>query len=125
MSDLNPYKNLNSFKRIIKATDNSLNGLKHVWNEAAFRLELLLVFILTPCAVLIAVDWVEFVLLVFPLFLILIVETMNTAIEATINRVGFEYHELSKVAKDLGSAAVFLSLLFGILVWGIRFSYPF
>ena len=117
MSDPNPYKNLSSFKRIIKATDNSLNGLKHVWNEAAFRLELLVVVVLTPCAVMIAVDWVEFVLLVFPLFLILIVEIMNTAIEATINRIGFEYHELSKVAKDLGSAAVFMSLLFGITLW--------
>lgn len=117
MSDPNPYKNLSGFKRIIKATDNSLNGLKQVWNEVAFRLELLVVVILIPCAVMIAVDWVEFVLLVFPLFLILIVEIMNTAIEATINRIGFEYHELSKVAKDLGSAAVFMSLLFGITLW--------
>lgn len=117
MSDPSPYKNLSGFKRIIKATDNSLNGLKQVWNEVAFRLELLVVVILIPCAVMIAVDWVEFVLLVFPLFLILIVEIMNTAIEATINRIGFEYHELSKVAKDLGSAAVFMSLLFGITLW--------
>jgi diacylglycerol kinase (ATP) len=125
LSDPNPYKNLSGFKRIMKATDNSLNGLKQVWNEAAFRLELLVVVVLIPCAVLIAVDWVEIVLLVFPLFLILIVEIINTAIESIINRIGFEHHELSKVAKDLGSAAVFLSMLFGILVWGIRLSYTF
>ena len=105
-------------RRIINATGYSLKGLKAaIKHEAAFRQELLLVVILLPLAFYLGKDGVEHALMIGSLFLVLIVELLNSAIESVVDRVGEEHHELSGRAKDIGSAAVFLSLLNVIAVW--------
>lgn len=106
--------------RIINATRYSLEGLVSTFrSEAAFRQELVLVCIGVPIALLLNVTNVERALLIGSLFLVLIVELLNTAIESAINRISQEIHPLSKRAKDIGSAAVFLALLNAATMWGI------
>jgi diacylglycerol kinase (ATP) len=108
------------FKRVIKAFGYSLDGLKTVWqNEAAFRQELIFVIILVPLALYLTNNTVERVLLILPLFLVLIVEILNSAVEACIDRIGDETHILSKQAKDMASTAVAISLLLVVVVWTI------
>lgn len=102
-----------------KACGYSLQGLRAAWrHEAAFRQELGLALLLLPAAWWLARGVPEFVLLVATLLFVLIVELLNSAIEAIVDRVGLERHELSGRAKDLGSAAVLLSLVLLVLVWG-------
>ena len=104
--------------RIIKATGYSYKGFIRAWNsEAAFRLELRIAIVLLPVALLADVSTVEMVLLVSSLALVLIVELLNSAIEAIVDRVGSEHHELSGAAKDMGSAAVFIALALVIFIW--------
>ena len=104
--------------RIIDATGYSMKGLKAAWiNEAAFRQEVSLTIFLTLIAFLMPVDHIERALLISSLLLVIIVELMNSAVEATVDRISDEYHELSGRAKDIGSAAVFVSLVLMILVW--------
>ncbi|EKO3987480.1 diacylglycerol kinase [Vibrio fluvialis] len=107
-------------RRIIKAAKYSFQGfqaaLKH---EAAVRQELALLLILTPVSLLLDVTNIEKVLLIGSLFIILITELLNSAVEAIVDRVGTEYHELSGRAKDIGSAAVFVALANAAVVWGI------
>ena len=104
--------------RIIKAFGYSMQGLKSAWkNEAAFRQELILVIILLPLSFWLTDNTIERVLLIMPLFLVLIVEILNSAVEACIDRIGEEIHPLSKQAKDMASAAVWLSLLLVVVVW--------
>ncbi|ELV8725232.1 diacylglycerol kinase [Vibrio fluvialis] len=107
-------------RRIIKATKYSFQGfqaaLKH---EAAVRQELALLLILTPVSLLLDVTNIEKALLIGSLFIILITELLNSAVEAIVDRVGTEYHELSGRAKDIGSAAVFVALANAAVVWGI------
>src|SRR5690606_22329850 len=91
-------------------------ALKH---EAAVRQELALLLILTPVSLLLDVTNIEKVLLIGSLFIILITELLNSAVEAIVDRVGTEYHELSGRAKDIGSAAVFVALANAAVVWGI------
>ena len=106
--------------RIIRAARYSLAGLRGaVVDEAAFRQELILAVILTPVAVWLGENGVERALMVGVLLLVLIVELVNSAIEAAVNRVGEEAHDLSRRAKDLGSAAVFVSLIAVPVVWGL------
>jgi diacylglycerol kinase (ATP) len=106
------------FKRIFKATGYSLKGLSYAFrNEAAFRQEALAAFILLPLALWLNVTQVERMLLIMAVVLVLVVELLNTGLEAVVDRVGVEYHVLAGVAKDMGSAAVFLSLLFCVYVW--------
>lgn len=106
-------------RRIFLATRYSAQGFVHAWrHEAAFRQELALCAVLMPLAFWLGRTPVEELLLVGSCFLVLIVELLNSAIEAVVDRVGSEHHELSGRAKDLGSAAVFLSLLFVAIVWG-------
>ncbi|HEY5602747.1 MAG TPA: diacylglycerol kinase [Gammaproteobacteria bacterium] len=107
-------------KRIINATGYSLRGftaaLKH---ESAFRQELALAAILTPVAIYLGQNNIERSILIGSLLVVLIVELLNSAIEAIVDRVGHEHHELSGRAKDMGSAAVFISLANVVIVWGI------
>jgi diacylglycerol kinase (ATP) len=104
--------------RIIDATGYSLQGLKACYrNEAAFRQEVLLVLLLAPLSFWVADNAVEWILLVGPLFVLLIVELLNSAVEAIVDRIGNERHELSGRAKDMGSAAVLLSLLLIAATW--------
>ena len=105
-------------RRIIRATRFSAQGFAHAWrHEAAFRQEVGLTLALIPCALWLGRTGIErFILIVCCLF-VLIVELLNSAIEAAIDRFGEEHHELSGRAKDLGSAAVFLSLVIVVATW--------
>lgn len=105
--------------RIVDATGYSVRGLVAAFrNEAAFRQELLLVAVLLALSIPLAADPVEWLLLVVPLFVLLIVELINSAVESAVDRIGEEHNELSARAKDMGSAAVLLTLLLTALVWG-------
>ena len=105
--------------RIINATGYSMTGLKSAWiNEAAFRQELVLVLALMPLAGWLGNSLNEILLLICISWLVVIVEVLNSAIEAVVDRIGSEHHELSGRAKDLGSAAVFIALALNALVWG-------
>ena len=105
--------------RIINATGYSMKGLKSAWiNEAAFRQELMLILLLMPLAFWIGDTLDQILLLICISWLVVIVEVLNSAIEAVVDRVGSEHHELSGRAKDLGSAAVFIALALNALVWG-------
>jgi diacylglycerol kinase (ATP) len=107
-------------KRIFHATFFSIAGLQAAWrNEAAFRQECLLALILTPTAVWLGQNAVERSLLIGTVWLVLIVELLNTAVESIVDRVGTDHHKLSGQAKDQGSAGVFVSLLLTLLVWGM------
>jgi diacylglycerol kinase (ATP) len=105
-------------RRILRATIYSAQGFAHAWkHEAAFRQEATLTIVLIPIAIWLGQTIVERALLIGVCLLVLIVEFLNSAVEATIDRFGGEQHELSGRAKDLGSAAVFVSLLLVVLVW--------
>jgi diacylglycerol kinase (ATP) len=105
--------------RIINATGYSMKGLKSAWiNEAAFRQELMLILLLMPLAFWVGDTLNQILLLVVISWLVVIVEILNSAIEAVVDRIGAEHHELSGRAKDLGSAAVFIALALNGLVWG-------
>ena len=105
--------------RIINATGYSMKGLKSAWiNEAAFRQELVLVLALMPLAGWLGNSLNEILLLICISWLVVIVEVLNSAIEAVVDRIGSEHHELSGRAKDLGSAAVFIALALNARVWG-------
>lgn len=106
-------------RRILRATRFSAQGFAQAWqHEAAFRQELVLAIAMTPAAIWLGGTIVEQALLIGVLLLVLIVELFNSAIEAAIDRHGHEHHELSGRAKDMGSAAVFVSLVIVLLVWG-------
>jgi diacylglycerol kinase (ATP) len=113
----NPQKKRRGFSRVYHAFGFSLEGLKAGWYEPAFQQEAWVFIVLLPCAFLLGSNWVEVCLLIGTVTLVLVVELLNTAIESAIDRHGQDWHELSKRAKDLGSAAVLLSLIFCIGVW--------
>ena len=105
-------------RRVWRAAGYSVSGLKAALvNEAAFRQEMALFVLLAPLGLWLGRDGVERSLLVGSLVLVLVVELLNSAVEAAVNRIGNEPHELSGRAKDIASAAVFLSLLLVALVW--------
>lgn len=116
-----PMKSGNTgLKRVINATFFSLAGLRAAWrNEAAFRQECVLAVIMTPAAFWLGQTAVERCLLIGTVWLVLVVELLNSAVEAVVDRVSTDHHKLSGQAKDLGSAGVFVSLLLTILVWGM------
>lgn len=114
---VNPQKGRTGFSRMWHATGYSLAGLRAGWDEAAFRLEACLAFLMLPLSFWIGRSWAEVALLAGSILLVLMVELLNTGIEAAIDRVGLERHPLSKRAKDMGSAAVFLSLLLAGGIW--------
>ncbi|MDF2177816.1 diacylglycerol kinase [Aliiglaciecola sp. CAU 1673] len=104
--------------RIMRATLCSRDGIVYAYrNEAAFRQELLLCLLLIPLALWLTTEPVELILLICPLILLLVVECINSAIEAAIDRISYERHPLSKQAKDLGSAAVFFTMLIILVCW--------
>lgn len=111
---------LSGIPRLIRATRVSLKAL---WwgfrNEEALRLEMLALIVLSPLAVWLGESAVERMLLIGSLFLLLIVELLNTGIETCIDRISFERHELSGLAKDLGSAAVMIALLNVAVTWAL------
>ena len=104
--------------RFVKAAQYSWQGMIAAYkNEEAFRQEVILALILTPVAFFIADSGVELALLIASLLLVIIVELLNSGIEAVVDRIGTEKHELSGRAKDIGSAAVFFSLVNVMVVW--------
>lgn len=106
--------------RVIKAAGYSLKGLKAAWiNEAAFRQESVAAIIAIIIAFYLDISYIDRILLVSVVVLVAIVELINSAIEAVVDRVGSEYHELSGRAKDIGSAAVFISIGLALFVWAI------
>lgn len=113
----NPQKLRTGFRRLWHATGYSLAGLRAGWGEAAFRLEACLAFVLLPLAFWVGRTWVEVALLAGSVLLLMIVELLNTAVESAIDRIGPEWHDLSKRSKDMGSAAVFLATLLAGGIW--------
>ncbi|VVE00691.1 diacylglycerol kinase [Pandoraea terrigena] len=114
----NPYKGNRGVMRAWRALKYSLSGFKFaVFEESAFRQELALAAILLPAAIFLPVTSVERVLLIGSVLLVLIIELVNSSIEAAIDRISLERHELSKRAKDFGSAAVLIALGLCLLTW--------
>lgn len=116
-SPANPQKTRKGLSRIFHAAGYSLQGLVAGWSETAFRQEVVASAVMLPLAFMIGQDWVEVALLAGTVLLVMIVELLNTGIESCIDRIGPEWHDLSKRAKDMGSAAVLLSLLLCIGTW--------
>ena len=107
-------------RRIVNTLLNSWRGLCDAWtSEEAFRIETLFAAVLIPLAIALGKNGIETVLLISSVLLVLIVEILNTAIEKTVDRISTERHELSKSIKDLGSAAVLLTLLLAVTIWGV------
>ncbi len=116
-SPVNPQKARKGLSRLLHATGYSLQGLVAGWQETAFRQEALAAIVLVPLAFFLGQDWVEVAMLAGTVVLVMVVELLNTGIESCIDRIGPEWHDLSKRAKDMGSAAVLLSLLLCAGVW--------
>lgn len=116
---VNPQKNRKGLSRVWHATGYSIAGLRAGWHETAFRQEAIASIVLIPAAFWLGRNWVETVLLAGTVILIMIVELLNTGIETAIDRIGPEWHDLSKRAKDMGSAAVLLSLLLCAGTWAM------
>jgi diacylglycerol kinase (ATP) len=115
-----PYKGKTGMKRLINAFGYSLSGLRAAFrHEDAFRQEVALATVLIPAAFLLPVPATTRAVLLASVFLVLIVELLNTAVEAVVDRISLEDHELAKRAKDIGSAAVMLSLLNMTVVWAV------
>lgn len=113
-------QNAKGFKRLINACFFSIAGFKATWqHEEAFRQEVLLFVVTTPLAFWLTTDNIERVLLIGSVVLVLLVELLNSAVEAVVDRVGLEHHELSGRAKDIGSAAVMLSLIWAAATWAL------
>lgn len=113
-----PHKGRRGIRRLLNALLYSLSGLLLAFrHESAFRQEVALAAVLVPLASVLPVTMVERVLLICSVLLVLVVELLNSSIEAAVDRIGFDTHRLSKRAKDLGSAAVLVSLAGLLLVW--------
>ena len=122
----NPHKGRTGLDRIVRAWGYSLEGLRSaVRRESAFRQEGALALVLVPAAFWLGGKWVETALLAGTVLLVLMMELMNSAIEAAVDRVSYDVHELAKHAKDFGSAAVFLALLSCGLVWSLALYHHF
>ena len=110
-------------RRIWLAFFYSIAGFQAAWKgEAAFRQEFVLALILLPLSALLGRSALEYIALVGSVLLVLIVELLNSAIEATVDRIGLERHPMAKNAKDMGSAAVLVSLLFVLFTCGLIFA---
>mgnify|MGYP006181268599 FL=1 len=113
----NAQKQRTGLARMWHAFGYSMAGLRAGWNETAFRQEALAAMALVPLAFWLGRNWVEVALLAGSVVLVMVVELLNTGIETAIDRIGPEWHDLSKRAKDMGSAAVLLSLVMCASVW--------
>lgn len=118
MDGESPFKGKTGMQRVVNATRYSLEGLAAAArHEDAFRQELILAAVLVPLGLWLGADGVERALLVGSVLMVLVVELLNSAVEATVDRVSLEDHQLAKRAKDIGSAAVMLSLVTVGVVW--------
>ena len=118
MSDYKEFKGKQGLVRLFNALGYSRDGLCAAWkNEAAFREEVLLAVVAIPLAIFLGHSGIERALLIGSIVLILIVEILNSGLEAIVDKASPEKHELAKQAKDMGSAAVLLSLINAAVVW--------
>jgi diacylglycerol kinase (ATP) len=122
---VNPQKDRKGLNRVLHAAGYSLAGLRAGWGETAFRQEAIASFFLLPAAFWLGTNWVETALLAASVVLVMVVELLNTAVETAIDRIGPEWHDLSKRAKDMGSAAVLLSLLVCAGIWAAALYHRF
>lgn len=112
------YYNEKGVKRFINAIFFSIKGFKAAWkHEEAFRQEVLALIIAVPLAFWLTDNNIERILLIASVVLVMIIELLNSAVEAVVDRIGVEYHELAGRAKDIGSAAVMLSIMLAIATW--------
>jgi diacylglycerol kinase (ATP) len=115
-----PYKGKTGLRRLLNAFGYSLDGLKAAYkNEDAFRQEVLLAAVLIPLTFVLEHSTMGRAMMLGSVFLVIIVELLNSAVEATVDRISLENHLLAKRAKDIGSAAVLLSLVNLAAVWGL------
>lgn len=114
---VNAQKSRTGLHRVWHATRYSLHGLRAAWSETAFRQEALAAVVLLPLSLWLGQSWVEVALLAGSVILLMMVELLNSGIEDAIDRIGPEWHALSKRAKDMGSAAVLLGLLLCAGIW--------
>jgi len=122
---VNPQKQRRGLSRMWHAAIFSLAGLRAGWGEIAFRQEAMAAIILVPAAFWLGQGWVEIAILIASVVAVMGVELLNTAVESAIDRIGPEWHDLSKRAKDIGSAAVLLSLTLSIGIWSAAAFYRF
>ena len=115
---VNPQKGRTGLSRVLHAGGYSVAGLKAGWHEKAFQQESICAFIMVPAAFWLGQSWEQIALLAGTVILVLIVELLNTGIEAASDRVGLDWHALSKKAKDMGSAAQLLGQVNLAVVWG-------
>ena len=116
--DQNPHKGNRGLVRAWHAAKNSWRGLVFAFKEeSAFRQELSLFIVLSPIALVLPISLFEKAVLISSLVLVMAVELLNSSVEAAIDRISFEHHDLSKRAKDFGSAAVMLALLISFILW--------
>jgi len=125
ISEVNPQKARKGLSRVWHAAGYSIAGLRAGWHETAFRQEATAAIVMLPLAIWLGRGWVEAALLAGSVVLVMITELLNTAVESAIDRIGPERHDLSKRAKDMGSAAVLLSLLVCLGVWGAALYHRF
>ena len=113
-----PFKGKTGIKRLINAFRYSVAGtLAAFKHEDAFRQEVVLTVILTPAALYYGETPIEQALMISSLLFIIVVELLNSAVEATVDRISIKHHKLAKRAKDIGSAAVFFSLINAVIIW--------
>ena len=113
-----PYKGKTGIKRLVNAFGYSIAGtLAAFKHEDAFRQEVILAAILTPVAIFYGETAIDQALMISCLLLIIIVELLNSSIEATVDRISVKHHKLARRAKDIGSAAVFFSLINATVIW--------
>ncbi len=117
MDNVNPQKTRTGLNRVWHAFGYSLAGLRAGWYEKAFQQEAVAAVVLVPLSFWLGQTWLETSLLIGTVVFVMVVELLNTGLESAIDRVGPEWHDLSKRAKDMGSAAVLLSLLLCVGVW--------
>jgi diacylglycerol kinase (ATP) len=115
--EVNAQKQRTGLNRVWHAMGYSIQGLRAAWFEKAFRQEAIASVFLIPCAFWLGKTWIETSLLISTVLLVMVVELLNTGIESAIDRIGPEWHALAKRAKDMGSAAVLLTLLVCVGVW--------
>ncbi len=120
MSAIEQFKGKQGLTRLINAFGYSRDGFAAAWrHEAAFREEVMLAIVTIPLGLWLGQGGVEKALLVGSILLVLVVELLNSAVEAVVDRVSDEHHDLSKRAKDIGSAAVLATLILAAAVWGL------
>ena len=118
MEDHQIQKTRTGLDRIARAFGISLKGLRAAWLEKAFRQEVALSVVLVPLAVLLGRSWVETMMMLMAVGLVLICEIANSALEAVVDRIGPEFHQLSGRAKDMGSAMVLVAIVLCVLAYG-------